>query len=69
MPVARSTRSGALRHQLGDLLQVEGQVWGAGGLRREAVERTGAREPLAQADVCRPLAREHRLKDVIAKKL
>lgn len=40
------------------LLQVESQVWGAGRLRREAVEGTRAREQPAEADVCRSLAGE-----------
>ena len=47
-----------LRHQLRHLLQMESQVRGAGGLRREAAEGTGAREQPAQADVCRSVPGE-----------
>ena len=58
MPAPRQRDLAELRHQLRHLLQVEGQVWGAGGLRCEAAEGTGAREQPSQTDVCRSLAGE-----------
>jgi hypothetical protein len=53
MPAARPTRSGEVRHQLSDILQVESEVWWAGCLRGEAADGIGARERPPHTAVCR----------------
>jgi len=54
--------------QLGDLLQVESQVRGAGRLQGEAAKGTGAREQPAQTHVCRSVPGECRAQGCHRKK-
>ena len=55
--------------QLGDLLQLEGQVWRAGGVRGEASDGAGGRERSSEADAGRGDARQHGAEGLFGKKV
>src|ERR1700680_2423196 len=57
------------RGQLGDVLQVEGQVRRAGSVRGEAVEGAGGRERSAEADAGGHDAQQHRAEGSLGKKV
>ena len=58
MPASRQRDLADVWHQLRDVLQVESQVWRAGGLRCETAQGIGTRERPPEADVCRLVTRE-----------